>query len=468
MRPPNLAESSKPRDSKHRLLVLLAIVLLSRLVFAFIVWKINGPSGVIGSDTPSYVGPARSLLHGAFLSDGSFGIPGAAEIFRTPGYPLFLVPAVALGHVELIALGENLLLAVASAWLIWHIVTGLIPDPRAACWAVLLYCFEPVGFLYSQKVFSETLFTTVLLLFVWLFLRYFRKPAYLKLALSVLALSCAAYVRPVPLYLGIWLIPVLLLFPRTISWRQRAARAVLFPVLFGLTLVPWIERNSKVAGYDGFTTSSDWNLYFLAAGAVEAKLEHRGPSEVLADWNYDHMEQYLQSHPEMRGWSQAQIARFWGREARRIIGSHVVLYSGIHARGCAMVMFNPGVSELLIDLKLYPKVGSPISRELDHGFVHTAGWLLREYPVTAIALPLMLLQLLLYYVFAIKGLRRIPSEVAVFFCAVFSYFVLVSGMPAAVARYRAPIMPLVCICAGIAIAAWKTRKANVPAQIDTA
>src|ERR1700674_4914261 len=99
MHPPNLADSSKPWNlkhwtSKHCLLILLLTVLLSRLVFAFIVWKINGPSGLIGPDTPSYVEPARSLLHGAFLSDGSWGIRGTSEILRTPGYPLFLVPAV--------------------------------------------------------------------------------------------------------------------------------------------------------------------------------------------------------------------------------------------------------------------------------------------------------------------------------------------------------------------------------------
>src|ERR1700676_4633761 len=131
MHSPNLTDA-KRWNSRNRLLVLLLIVFLSRLVFAFIVWKINGPSGLIGPDTASYVAPARSLLHGAFVSDGSFGIQGTPEIFRTPGYPLFLVPAVALGHLGLIALAENLLLAVASAWLIWQIVTGLVPDPKAA------------------------------------------------------------------------------------------------------------------------------------------------------------------------------------------------------------------------------------------------------------------------------------------------------------------------------------------------
>ncbi|HJX84587.1 MAG TPA: hypothetical protein VJ723_09605, partial [Candidatus Angelobacter sp.] len=61
------------------------------------------------------------------------------------------------------------------------------------------------------------------------------------------------------------------------------------------------------------------------------------------------------------------------------------------------------------------------------------------------------------------GLRRIPFAVAFFFCAIFSYFVLVSGIPAAVARYRVPIMPLVCICAGVAIAQWRKPLAFVKA-----
>lgn len=49
------------------------------------------PEALVSHDTPSYVEPARSLLESF-----SFSADGRPEILRTPGYPLFLVPFLAL------------------------------------------------------------------------------------------------------------------------------------------------------------------------------------------------------------------------------------------------------------------------------------------------------------------------------------------------------------------------------------
>jgi hypothetical protein len=457
-------------DSKNGLWFLLTLVCLSRLLLAFIIWKINGPSGFFGPDTETYLEPARSLLQGSFLSHGAYSISGTPEIFRTPGYPLLLLPAIVLRHVVIVAFLENLFFTVASAWLTWHIATDLLPGSQAAFWAVLLYCLEPLGFLHSGKILSETAFTTLFLLFVWVLVRFLREPTYPKLALSALILGCATYIRPAPLYLGLWLIPVFFLFPRTISWRQRASRALLFPVIFALTLAPWVIRNAVVAKYKAFSSAQDWNLYMTSAATVQAKLEHRNPAEVMTKWGFTtNIEDYLRMHPEQRTWPEAEIARFWHTEARRIITSHLLTYFVIHARGCALVIFNPGVSELLRDLGLYPEFGGLLSKELGRGLFPATLWLFRQYPVTFVLLPLMTVQLLFYYLLALVGLRHMPFEVGFLFCALLLYFVLVSGFPSAMSRYRVPVMPLVCVSAGIAIAGWKTRKsATVNATEGTA
>src|SRR5258708_3517288 len=438
-------------SSRKWLLILLAIVFLSRLLFALIAWKINGSEVFISPDTASYLTPAGSLLHGQFLSNGAFVLRDTPEIFRTPGYPLLLMPAVASRRPVLLAILENLLLAVLSAWLIWRITNELVPGSGAAKWAVLLYCFEPVGFLHSERILSETLFTTLLLVFIWLFLKALHKPGNLPLLFSALALGCATYVRPVSLYLGLWLVPVLLLWPGALSWRKRLARATIFPIILALTVLPWSLRNSYVAGYRGFSTSADWNLYFLSAAALESKLEHRSRAQLSGEWVYESAEQYHRAHPEMRTWSDAQIAQFWGLEAKRIIKAHPLMYAGIHARGCAIVVFSPGVSDLLRDAGLYPNLHNPITPPLQFGWLHTVVWLAKEYPYHEIFYPLLLVQLLLYYLLALAGLRRLTSASAALFCALFIYFVLVSGFPAAVSRYRAPVIPAVCICAGLGL-----------------
>src|SRR5258708_33093406 len=45
-----------------------------------------------------------------------------------------------------------------------------------------------------------------------------------------------SYTRPVALYLGVWLIPVFLLFPRALPFTRRGFRTILFLVVFTLTL----------------------------------------------------------------------------------------------------------------------------------------------------------------------------------------------------------------------------------------
>lgn len=440
--------------SKRGLPFLLLLVVLSRLFAAVVIWKINGASVFLTLDSPGYVYLATSLVH------GSFGT-GNPEIFRTPGYPLLLLPAVLFQHYIIVALLENVLFCAVSAWLIYRITTMLAPESPAAFWAVLLYCFEPIGFLEAEKILSETAFTTLFLVFFWLFVRFLRRPAYARLLLAALALGCAAYVRPVPIYLGLWLVPVLAIFPRATPWTQRAARAILFPIVVGLTLTPWMARNAMVAGYHGFSSTSDWNMYFLGAAAVRAKLEHRTLAEVEEEMGGNDgpdRAAYFQQHPEQRTWSNAQIEQFWGTEWKRIIAPHWLMYSVIHAKGCAIVMLNPGISEVLRDFGLYPLSSGELSNRMDRGIVGAGFWLLRQYPITAFFIPLMMAQLLVYYALAMAGLRRMPEGTGIVTVAMFLYFVLASGFPAAVSRYRAPVMPLVCICAGIAVANWSGNK----------
>jgi 4-amino-4-deoxy-L-arabinose transferase-like glycosyltransferase len=452
---------------RSRLFFLLILVFVVRLLASLIIWQINGPIGFYSPDTASYAGPARSLLHGAFLSAGDFSPPGTPEIFRTPGYPILLMPAVASGWFTPIAVLENILFSVISAWLIWNIVSALSPNSNAGFWAMLLYCFEPVGFLHSVKILSEAAFTTFLLLSIWLLLRYLRNPAYITLLLAALTMACAIYIRPVPLYLGVWLAPVLLLLPRQAGRKQRVIAAILFPVILAVTTVPWVIRNSRVADYWGFSSSSAWNLYFMSAAAIGGQLQHRGFSSVAAEMGNGSPEDYLKAHPEQRSWSEGEIARFWNREAMQSIKQHWLSYALIHARGCGMVVLNPGASEVLRDLKLYPPMASPLSEALDRGLFSGAVWLWKNYPATIILLPFMMALLLCYYILAVKGLGKLPLDVRVLLISIFVYFVLVSGFPAAVARYRVPVMPLVCICAGIGIARSTYHDTTIP-QTETA
>lgn len=452
------AKDNGATNSFPSLPTLVALVLLTRVAFAFVVWKINGLNGFLGPDTSSYVAPAQSLLHGSFLSDD-----GQSEIYRTPGYPVLLLPAVAWHHFAAIALLENLFLAAVCAWFVYHIARDIFPTSNAGSWAVIFYCFEFSGLLYSAKALAETLFCTQLVFFVWLLIRFLRRPTFWRLALSAFALGWATYTRPVGLYLGLCLTPILLLLPRSLPFTQRVFRALVFPLTLALTLVPWVLRNAAVADYAGFAPVSDYVLYFYSAPAVQAKLESKSLFQTQQEFGYGGLpyvknEPYLQRHPEQRGWSQGQIVRFWDSQARKIIVPHLPSYAFIYLQGCATMLLDPGATELLKILRLYPEHGGLLVRTVDQGYARAVIWLVQKYPSAGVALLLLGVQLAIFYALALAGLRRIPLDVALSFLFMALSFLLLSGGPGAVPRYRTPMMPLVCISAGTAVASWKERK----------
>ena len=442
-------------NSKRRVVLprLLTLVSVSRLLFDLLVWRIDGWQGFFSPDTMSYLTPAQSLLH------GSFAIKDVPEILRTPGYPLLLSLAIASGHVVICAILSNVLLAVLSAWLIWRITSAISANTNAAVWAVLFYCFEPVGFIYSAKLLSDTLFCTQLLLFVWLFLRFLQKPSWKKVLLAGASLACATYTRPTSLFLGFWLAPLLLLFPRTAPVRRRVLQAAAFPVVFAVALLPWFVRNTVVAGYTGFSSVSDVSLYFLTAAAIEAKVQHKTFSQMQQEFGDRDDRLYIQVHPEQRSWTRGQKLTFQRNAAKTIISRHPLTNLRIHFTGCLIVAFEPGATELLKMLRLYPESVGMLSRVVDIGIVKAIAWLTWHYPAVSIPLSLMAVQLIAYYVLGLIGLRLVSFEVRVVFLSLVLYFILVSGGPGAGARYRMPIMPIVCVCAGVAIANWKHKPA---------
>jgi hypothetical protein len=269
----------------------------------------------------------------------------------------------------------------------------------------------------------------------------------------------------VSFYLGFCIVVILVLFPRNLRFSQRIVNAVAFPLIFAVTLAPWVIRNSAVAGYPKFSAAPDYNLYFNAATSLEAKLQHKSFAQTREESGANDQERYFQLHPEQRTWPQGEIYQFEQKEARRIILSHFPAYLFIHARGCVIVMLDPAVTEVLKTLRLYPESGGLLSRTVDQGLFRAAVWLVRQYPEALLGLIVLGIQLLLYYVFAAMGLRLLPLETTVILIFLVVYFMLVSGFPADGLRYRMPIMPLVCISAGVAVAGYKLKnKGLVPSH----
>ena len=225
-----------------------------------------------------------------------------------------------------------------------------------------------------------------------------------------------------------------------------------------VTLAPWFVRNARVAEYRSFSGIADFNLYFYYEAAIKAQLEHKSLSLAQQELGYYLEDSYFQLHPEQSNWTPARIVQHQSAEARRSISQHWLLFLRIQSRGCVIVLVDPVATTAMKLLRVYPESGGLLHRSADEGLFRSTFWLFRQYPIAAIVVPLLIIQLGLYYILAFAGLRRVAREIAVLFALLIFYFVLVSGGPMSEARFRAPIMPLVCIAAGVAMAGWYSRE----------
>ena len=406
-------------------------------------------------DTPTYVAPAESLL-----AHGTFAVRGVAEIYRTPGYPLFLTAGLWAGHVELVTVALQMVLSLASILLVYHLAWKLTGNSTAALAASGLAALEPLSIVYTSYVMPETLFTFLLLASLSLLLHYLRTASALALFAAALLLAAATFVRPITYYLP--LLCMLLLGLRAAIGRGATASAVgakagrrgrvrgcLAAIGFAVVVLApcaaWQVHNYRVIGYSGFTGIAECNLYFFQKASILARESGKPLQQVQLEVGlYD--EQLLAL---LHGSEPAATIRRLGAEGRRMVAEHPVTYAQIHLRSMVIWLLDPGGSDLLSLLGRYPLSGRGI-RPLNNGVIEMFGRMRREAPELLYATLTLAAGLGLFYCAAALGLVaswRHFNWSWIFVFALWAYFCLISGT-LGTARLRQPAMPLVCLLAG--------------------
>jgi hypothetical protein len=273
---------------------------------------------------------------------------------------------------------------------------------------------------------------------------------------ATLSLAAATYVRPVSYYLPIAI--VLIIFyaslqkhPRLIAMTHALAFVLLYAVLVGA----WQVRNYRVSGYGGFSAVEGFNLYFNQGSSIIAKTTGRSFYTVQRKLGYYSSAQYDNEHPDQRMWSAAQKNAFMRREGLELIKNNLLTYALIHLKGMAVVIADPGGMEYSKIFNKYPAVGGLLGTVTDEGILYALNFLRSRYPFSFYTLVCLALMLLGYVTLAVSGVVLAWREariVAVLLITIVMYFAVLSGGPMATGRYRHPIMPMVCIFAGCALA----------------
>jgi 4-amino-4-deoxy-L-arabinose transferase-like glycosyltransferase len=470
---PSTAADSAPACTPSRwggipLLAVIGFGLAIRLAFFAATFHASGglSAAHTTNGTAMYLRPATSLL-----STGRLAVDGAPELLHPPGYALVLTAGLWTGHLELVTLALQLLLAAATIWLVYDITLSWTDRRGAALGAAILAAIEPMSIVFSSLLMSETLFTFLLVLTVHRLLCYINSESLAALLQTALLLAMATLVRPVSYYLPTILAALLVAHG---LWRSEGRlRGVCHAAIFwAVSMAPlgaWQLRNYDQTGYSGFAAIADFNLYFFHGASVLAHQRGQSMDTVQNEMGLSSLDRFYRLHPELRFGNQAAKFHFMHAEGVRLIREDPWTFAKAYLRGVAVLVLNPGASEVLDALHCYPK--DRPARPANLGLLGIARQMQATAPRLFYCNLLLLAGLAAAYLTAALGLasqlRRL-SWPLVALATIALYLLAVSGGAQCVTRLRHPVMPLVFVLSGIGIAQlaawWHRLRAGRPAS----
>jgi 4-amino-4-deoxy-L-arabinose transferase-like glycosyltransferase len=435
-------------DGKKRVVTLLCLAFVLRLG-VWLAAASDPMSRYMVPDSYSYWALADQLLE-----FGRFGDGRQAEIFRVPGYPLLLVPFVAMGAGPAVVCLFQVLLDTATCLLVWRLGCRAF-GARAGLGALLFQAVSVVSIVYACRLLSETVFTFTLVLVLNLVFDLTCRPQAVGAGKSRIAaglvgmlLGAMAYLRAVALPLSI--LPLFLLWHKR-GWRH----ALLAGLVLITTIAPWVIRNRHQADFTGFSSVSAVLLYRYNACMLLA--DRAGSSfaeqQALIDAELAELE------------SQTAVARYTARRGLNVIFAHPVRYAWLHLLTVPTNLL-PATGELLETFGVELSPGGTLavlrSRGLVAGVKHYFGG---KWGWFWLGLPPVLVLVLIYALAAAGiwrawGVRTYPGFV-VLLLLILGFFLLVPSA-AAHPRFRVPVMPIINILAGFGWAArpWYPRRAK--------
>jgi hypothetical protein len=325
----------------------------------------------------------------------------------------------------------------------------------AAEWTALaLLGLSVTFFATAQYLLAETFFTLQVVLFMILWLEMRRSLSngsrYLALAFSTgLVLSTMALTRPIAYYLPAIVAVITALVARRdgLATRRALAGAAVLLLPAVVILGTWQVRNHRVSGSAEFSQIGNVNLLRYRAAGVVAERDGI-PLKAAQEQLHDAIEQ---RYPDLDG---ARLLDAAGAEARRILWAEPLLTARGVAEGFASMMLVPGENGLLHLLGVDQPTGpaGDLLRLDPPSYVRK--WVLGR-PGEFLLFAFALVHLVTMYGLAAVALWRLPRQamaartIVVAGVVLIAYFVVLSSGPEAYPRFRAPIVPLLAMLAGV-------------------
>ncbi len=250
--------------------ILVLVALLARLILFGISFHAEGSnliSTIHGDD--GYFEISRNISQGHGFTGESYP-PYLPNPLRPPAYPLFLaLPLYLTGSYWVVMIVQMLVGSLIP--LLGMMVSRRILESRRMSFGVgYALALEPYSMLLSFIFYTETVFTTLFLLFLILFFRYLKTPSLWWSACTGFMLAMATLVKPTVQYL-----PILLPLGLVWYWRDRLSRKLfghlaVFLLVFATATTPWLVRNYYAFGVAGMSAQPSFNLMVYLVPSVRS------------------------------------------------------------------------------------------------------------------------------------------------------------------------------------------------------
>lgn len=440
-------------------LILVGISLLCRVVFTLPAMR-NSSKLFLAPDAKEYNRLAINVVENHIFSADSIP-PYRPEHSRPPLYPLFMAMLYAiLGKYPLLVVSAQVIIGALTVIVLFLLVLRITASKKLSFIASLLFALSPNASFFSAQLYTETLFSFLLLLAFYFFITYIQHRKTHHLFISAFTLGLSTLTRVVSLYLPIFLVIFLLyLYRKEIS--KLVIPLLLFLAMYYITLSPWYVRNFVVFKKPVIV---EINLLPGHAAMLEANLKKISVQQA-SDLLENELRVRAENYPQVDTANPVEMARLGRKIGVEHIKKAPLIYAKIHFMGMLANLTIPlGFTHLLSYFTgtSFEQLGSKTAVLhdtfvlLSRGKIWSGLKLLWENRVKYLPKGILMLFLgcLFYQItilsFTVMGLFRpyAKKRTIVLFVLVILYFLMVTG-PLVEARFRAPLEPFFSMLAAM-------------------
>ena len=476
-RPELQAPDSAPARASGLYTAALLLTVLTRLVFILLP-RVPLETKAVTSigDSREYIALAQSLVSSHTFTRDTMP-PFRPELFRTPAYPLLLTVPLVVHRSSFIVLALLLqfLLSLITVWLTWRLGSELGLWPVTSAFAALLVGLSPSLAFLSTKLISESLFTPLLLVCLLLLNRYRLSGRTLDLIGTGICCGLLVLTRPIATFFP-FVIALYILWlgtaktgtvPRRVGRRRSEGLSpvfrglgscLLFLAAASIVVAPWVIRNGQKTGRYIISTASERKIFLYDAATVLAAEEGINIIEARDSMMAEAQAKFgpIDTNDEATMWQKLADG------ARPHLLHKPALAAPIWLFGVTADFLNPiSVGPLLIHSGSSPAAGSRnllqsslallVRGKIEEAF--STAWRVRvggapTFILVVLACATLFNLILIWFGLASLFLRR--TRGLCWLVLPILYFTLVTGTVGD-ARFRAPIEPLLCLFAAVAL-----------------